>query len=286
MRNLLYTLMLIAIVSACSRDGGETPDHLHLLVLPDQNTEALHEQHDPLVNYLQRELGLPVQLVIPDNYEDFIKQFAAGDAELAFFGGLTYIQAHHTHGAEALVMRDIDLEFTSTFIAHKNSDKKVIEDFANMRFSFGSQQSTSGHLMPRHFLAEKGIEPKAFFSQVNFSGSHNKTVEHVLKGEVDIGVANSAIVEKLMANDDAVLAELEILWITPPYPDYVWAAKKGLSQEFKKKLLEAFLQLTPADPENKVILDRQFAGGFLPSVHKDFTQLETIAVSQGFIDGQ
>lgn len=60
-----------------------------------------------------------------------------------------------------------------TMDAGSSPPQDRITDFKGKVFSSGSNLSTSGHLLPRHFLKEMGIEPENYFSWVDYSGKHD-----------------------------------------------------------------------------------------------------------------
>ena len=159
----------------------------------------------------------------------------------------------------------------------------AVGDFKGRRFAFGSKLSTSGHLMPRHFLADMKIEPEAFFGEVRYSGAHDRTAIWVRDGEVDLGAANASIVDRMYAEGRLDAAEVRIVWTTPAYPDYVWAARQGLGPEVREKLIAAFLRLSPADADQARILRGVDAGGFLPARRSDFDELRQIARALGML---
>ncbi len=126
-------------------------------VLPDEEESVLRGRYDQLLGYLRDQTDRQYELLIPDNYGHLVDLFEEGGVDLAFFGGLTFVQARARAQAEALVMREIDTRFTTTFIVRNESPwnsclNLSCDDFAGQVFSFGSSLSTSGHLTPRFFL--------------------------------------------------------------------------------------------------------------------------------------
>ena len=153
------------------------------------------------------------------------------------------------------------------------------------RFSFGSELSTSGHLMPRHFLrSEWQIEPEAFFSAVTYSGTHDRTAQLVRDGAVDIGVANAAVIRQMLDDGRLRNGEIEVVWQTPPYPDYVWAVQREMPAQLKTRLRDAFMSLTPTRAEHVAILNSLGAQKYLPAAGGDFADLRLIAVNTGLLE--
>jgi len=256
---------------------------LRIGLLPHESKAILIKHYTPLFQYLSEELDTPYELIIPSGYEDLLKQFDKGDIDLAFFGGVTFCQANHKSGAIPLVMRDIDVHFTSHFISSAAKPARYFNDFKGKAFSFGSALSTSGHIMPRFFLEEKNLIPEIFFGKVEYSGSHDKTALWVRDGIVDIGAVNSRLVDEMIQDGRLNNNDIRVIWETPPYSNYVWSIQDNIRQSVRDKIRHAFLSLSPANDTHASILSGINAGGFIPASMDDFTQLREIALDQGLL---
>lgn len=278
---LLSGLLLclgLTLTAGCS-DQTETrppPDVLRVGVLPDERGEALLQRYTPLLEYLSSELGIPYTLRIPNDYAALLDDFAEGRVDLAYFGGVTFIRAFESHGAVPVVVRDIDLRFTSYFFALGGSPTDQIRDYADETFTFGSRLSTSGHLMPRYFLQSQGIIPEDFFSEVQYSRSHDDSAFAVRDGKAALGVANSSIIDAMLSDGRLEADSLRIIWETPPYADYVWAVRPDLDASTRDRILAAFLALEPDESADVEILSAMDAGGFLPASLGDFAPLVSV----------
>lgn len=261
-----------------NQDHKSAPSILHVGVLPDESEEAIRSRYVPLLKYLSVVTGLDVQLVLPANYNDLVAQFINNEIDIAYFGGLTFVQALTRHNAEPLVTRDVDTRFTSWFFVKNSDTAQNLNDYKGKRFSFGSRLSTSGHLMPRHFIqGQFQIIPEQFFSEVSYSGTHDTTAYKVRDGIVDIGVANSQIIKAMISDGRLKENDLRIIWQTPPYPDYVWAVQNHLQPVLKLQLLEAFLSLNLDIEEHSKILTLLRTDGFLPVDAKEYSTLQEVA---------
>ena len=261
-----------------------TPVVLRVGILPDVSVENLHQRYDPLLDYLSAETGIEHKLVLPENYADLIRLFRDQEVDLAYFGGFTFVKAQAFYGARPLVMREIDTRFTSLFLVRGNDSALQLADFKDKRFSFGSELSTSGHLMPRYFMqVEKQIVPEQFFSEIHYSGAHDKTAYLVRDGKVDLGVANAEIIHAMIEDGRLKQSEIRTLWQTPPYPDYVWAVHDNLDEDVITPLRNAFLKLDKNNKHHNKVLSRLGARFFLPAAASDFTPLKRVAESLGLL---
>jgi phosphonate transport system substrate-binding protein len=228
------------------------------------------------MNYLSQETGLQFELIVPETYKGLMDSFADKKIDLAWFGGVSFVKSHYKYKARPLVMRDIDPHFSSYYLANSRHSSKNISDFKHKRFSFGSKLSTSGHIMPRYFMQEMGISPDAFFAEVRYSGKHDQTAFWVRDEEVDLGVANSKIIDKMFAEGTLSKKDVRIIGQTPEYPDYVWALQSSVPDSVQIKIRDAFLNLTPDREEHGKILAWLDANHFLPAHVREFSKIEEV----------
>lgn len=237
---LVLPLATVLSLTACepsppTGSAGENRGVLNVGLLPDEDPLQQRQRYAPLIEAIRGKTGLDVQLVLSADYDELVRQFAEGAVDLAYFGGYTFVVANKRHGAVPLVMRDIDARFVSQVVVHRNNTAvRQLSDLRGARFSFGSRRSTSGHIMPRHFFSGAGIVPEKFFSQVVFSGAHDRTVMLVVDGSVDAGVANGQILRSMLESGSA--PPVRIIWQSRPYVDYVWAAQPSMSAKTRSAI--------------------------------------------------
>ena len=282
---LLTILVIIIVVSVYNtvipmRAHFDEPalTELRIGVLPDMTESELKQRYAPLMEYLSAETGLDSRLVVPADYAELMQYFGKGEVDLALFGGLTFVQANILYRAEPLVMRDVDTRFISAFVVRSNDPATELKDFKGKVFAFGSNLSTSGHLMPRYFLQhQKQIIPEQHFGQIIYSGAHDKTAYMVRDGDADIGAVNAEIIDSMLRDGRLKQGELRVLWETPPYPDYVWAVPGHLNADIETLLRDAFLRLDLDNEYHKPILAVLGARTFLPAGTRMFQPLQQIA---------
>jgi len=108
--------------------------------------------------------------------------------------------------------------------------------------------------MPRYFLLRNGINPDKDFAKFSFSGAHDATVLWVESGKVDAGALNEAVWDKLVQTKKVDTAKVLVFWTTPPFVDYVWAARGDLDQGLRERIATALLKLDNRSPEDKRLL--------------------------------
>lgn len=276
---------LLAACLAATSLSAFSQDVIRLSGIPDENPTELARKYQPMVDHLQKHLGVKVQYVPVIDYGAAVSALAAGKIDFAWLGGFTFVQAKVMAGAQPVVMRDIDRQFKSVFIASSGSGITKPEEMKGKSFAFGSKSSTSGHLFPRHFLLTTyHIDPeKDFAGQPVYSGAHDATVKMVESGKVQSGALNIEVWNRMSEGNRFDKAKVKAIWTTPEYVDYVWTARKDLPPELVQKFANAFLSLDVARAADKQVLEIQGAQKFVKADPKDFDVIEQIGRSTGLL---
>jgi phosphonate transport system substrate-binding protein len=281
----LFRLLFAALLGSGYAQGAAAQGVLRVSAIPDEAPTELQRKFKPLGEYLAKETGLKVQFTPVTDYAAVVESLATKKLDLAWLGGFTFVQAKlRTQGtAIPIVQRAEDEIFTSRFIVPASSSARTLADLKGKTFAFGSPSSTSGHLMPRYFLLQAGINPEKDFKNVAFSGAHDATVAFVAGGKAEAGVLNASVWDKLVKSKNPNALKVRVLASTPPYFDYNWTVRGDLDPDLVKKLTAAFLKLDPANPEQKAILDLQRASKFIPTKAANYDGIENAAKSAGLI---
>lgn len=289
---LMLPLALLAAlcIAGC---GGASPSQpvLRFTAIPDANRSELAERFRPVAAYLEQQLGTPVEYVPTSDYSASVEMFKSGDVHLAWFGGLTGVQARAAvDGSRAIAQGVVDPRFRTHFVVHAPPSSEAGEGFPadalrGLRFAFGSRQSTSGRLMPEYYLRQAtGAGPEELFGEVTYSGSHDKTAELVDRGAVDAGALNFRTYEALLASGAISADTCQVLWTTPEYADYNWTAHPELDERFGEgfmdRLQSALVQLNDAD----LLAALQRPEGLIEAQNADFAGIVEVASELGFLD--
>lgn len=277
-------------------DPGEASTAvLRIGAIPDQDPERLQRTYGLLADHLASELGVEVEYVPVTDYQGAVTAFSVGDLDVVWFGGLTGVQARlEVEGANAIAQRDIDERFTSVFIAGADTDIDPVDDVAGLAalegrsFTFGSESSTSGRLMPQSFLADAGLDPESSFDGApGFSGSHDATIEVVSAGTFEAGALNSQVWDDRVAVGAVDTDRVVEIFRTPPYYDYHWVARPDLDERFgagfQDDFVVALTSLDADDPADAEILDLFGAGAFVGTANENYAAIEAVARDVGLI---
>ncbi len=286
----------LLLLAACG--GSEETSEFGLIdgelvigAIPDQDPEILARNYDKLADYLAAEVGVPVRFQPVTAYDAAVTAFRVGDLQLVWFGSLTGVQARlEVEGANAIVQRDIDEQFTSVFIAGTDSGLAPIDSVAGLAalagrtFTFGSESSTSGRLMPQSFLSQAGVDLDSFEGEPGFSGSHDQTLALVQAGTYEAGVVNSQLWEARVADGTVDPSKVQLIFETPPYFNYHWVARPELG-ELEAKIVAALVGLDPSVPEEAELLSFFGADSFIETDNANYDDIEKVGREVGQITG-
>ena len=221
--------------------AGDKP--INVGMIPDAGaTQVSIQEKEPLKNYLTRNMGQQVNLVIPTNYNATVEALGNGSLDFAYLGGLTYLKARKQYGVIPLVQRTSDLQFHSLFITGANSGINSLADLKAKSFVFGDINSTSGHLMPYLELKQAGINVDTDL-KYRYSGSHPATAKAVESGAVDAGALDETVYNSMIAEGKLDKTKVRVFYTSKPFVDYVWVARKDLGPDEKEKFIQAFTRL-------------------------------------------
>ena len=124
-----------------------------ITAIPDESPTELARKAVPLVKYLEQQLGMKVEFTPVSDYAAAVEALVNKQVDMAWYGGFTFVQANIRSGGKVipLVQREEDEKFRSVFITSEPSIK-TLADLKGKTVSFGSQSSTSGHLMPLEMI--------------------------------------------------------------------------------------------------------------------------------------
>ena len=286
----VFAVGAVALVAIACGGGDRAGDRtLYIGGIPDQDVSLLEARLDGLADYLSRETDLDVRYLPSINYAAVVTGFRNDDIQLAWYGGLTGVQARlAVPDAEAIAQRPRDAEFHSVFIKRKGLDIAGLAELEGRTFTFGSESSTSGYLMPLFFLGEAGVDVDDLKS-FSFSGSHDTTWKLVEAGSFDAGALSAAIWEQRAADGEVDLGKVEVFFTTPAYVDYHWVARGDLDSNYgagtTEKLTRALLGLgNDDDPVEAEILAAFQGEGFVPTRNEDYAAIERVARELGIIE--
>ena len=258
---------------------------LRVTTIPEEAATEQVRKFTPLANYLEKQLAMKVEFTPVSDYPAAVEALVNKRVDLVWFGGFTHVQASLRSGGKIIpiAQREEDTRFQSVFIAKTDSGIKTLADMKGKDISFGSQSSTSGHLMPRSFLLEAKIDPEKDFKRVAFSGAHDATIASVVSGRVAAAALDMTVWKKFVDEKKVDIAAVNVFYTTPPYFNYNWSVHADMPAALREKITKALLDLNANTPEGKEILQLNRATRYVPTKPENYKGLESAAKSAGLL---
>jgi phosphonate transport system substrate-binding protein len=280
LRILISTLLVCLSVTHASAQ-----DVLRVSTIPEEAASEQIRKFTPLVKYLERRLGMKVVFRPVSDYPAAVEALVNKQIDLAWLGGLTFVQADIRSGGKVIpiLQREEDTRFQSVFISKTGSGITQLTHLKGKTLTFGSPSSTSGHLMPRSYLLEAGIDPEKDLSKLAYSGAHDASIAAVVSGRVDAAAVDMTVWRKFVESKRVDITRVNVFYETPTFFNYNWTVHTDMPAELRAKIEQAFLELSTETPEGKEILGLARATRFIPTKPENYKGMEKAARSAGLI---
>jgi phosphonate transport system substrate-binding protein len=254
---VLVVVAVIALVGCGGGSGGEgggsasADEPLRVGLIPNENPEEVEAQYQPLEDYLKKELGGEVELSVPTTYNAVVEAMVSGELDLAYFGGLTYVQARQRADVHPLFTevnpRTGTTKYHSVIIVPSDSEIEKVEELEGETFAFGSVSSTSGSLYPSIMLDQEGIDYRTELGEVIYTGGHDTTAQAVVNGRVAAGGLEDRILYDLQEEGVIEKDAVRVVDKSAPIEGYPWVVRDALPDKTEEELTDAYLSIK--DPE-------------------------------------
>lgn len=257
---LLATTALVALTATAAVAADWKQDYavIKFGILSGENEKDRIARYTPFEKYLEKELGVEVEIFTAGNYDGVIQAIAADQIEFAFFGSSSYAAAYTgTDGkVEPLISRqrkDGSTGYYSVVVTRCEDGYKSIQDLEGKVMAFADPDSTSGYAVP-YFNIAKEVDPKTFFSAIPFSGSHEAGVAGVAQGTFDAAATwqNNDVEGRWQRMVDKGMIEQGVIcpiWESPEITSGPFTARKNLPQELKDAMKAAVMSVQDKDEE-------------------------------------
>lgn len=257
MRFLTTTALLaLTATSAFAADWQEDYQILKFGILSGENEKDRIARYTPFEEYLERELGVEVEIFTAGNYDGVIQALAADQIEFAFLGSSAYAAAYTAtdKGVEPLVSRiqnDGSTGYYSVIVTRCDSGLADIAALEGKALAFADPDSTSGYAVP-YFNLSKEVDPKTYFSAIPFSGSHEAGVQGVVNGTFDAAATyetneTNGIVQRMVTKGMIAEGEACKIWTSPEITSGPLTARVNLPQGLKDAMQTAVMESPEKD---------------------------------------
>ncbi len=284
-RHALFAVLAVPALFLSGLAHAQSPAVFRVTTIPEEAATEQVRKFTPLAAYLEKALGMKVEFTPVNDYPAAVEALVNKKVDLVWFGGFTHVQANIRSGGKIvpLAQREEDTRFQSVFIAKTDSGIKTLADMKGKQISFGSQSSTSGHLMPRSFLLAANINPEKDFRRIAYSGAHDATIASVVSGKVDAAALDITVWRKFVTENKVDTKAVDVFYTTPGYYNYNWSVHADMPAAQQARVKAALLALDPAKPDQAEILRLNRATRYIETKPENYKGLEAAARSAGLL---
>jgi phosphonate transport system substrate-binding protein len=240
------TLVGLLAAAATPTRAADRPDGLVIGLLPTESAPTVIRLNEPLRAYLEKRLGLPVELVVGADYAATSEALRFGRLDIAYLGPVTYILQSRRAKLQPFARPShpvVGPTFQAAVIVRADSPAKTLADLRGKEIAFGDPASTSGTWVPRYQLLEAGLVAGRDYT-LRVLGAHDAVAFAVARGRADAGGLSLPIYQRLLREGKIDAGATRVLAASPAIPEYMWTFREGLDPAFRETIRKAFIEVT------------------------------------------
>jgi phosphonate transport system substrate-binding protein len=262
MNKLLTVTALVALLAPAAMAQEIT--EFNIGILGGENAQDRLTSQECYRAKIEAELGVPVKLFTPADYDGVIQGLLGGSLDMAWLGASSFAKIYLTDPNAvdlALTKQNIDgsTGYYSIGFARKDAGIASMDDAKGKSFAFADPNSTSGYLVPGAELASKYGDLEQYFSEVKFSGGHEQTIVGVANGDFAAGVSwadglgnwedgyNSGALRRAADAGLVDMNDLVQIWQSKLIPEGPMVVRSALSQNVKDRVIKLTADLHETD---------------------------------------
>ena len=284
MKKLLAILAASTCMTAAHAEGIT---EFNIGILGGENAQDRLTSAECLRVAVEKELGVPVKVFTPADYDGVIQGLLGGTIDYAWLGASAYAKTYLTDPEAVDVMLtkqnlDGSTGYYSIGFARIDSGIKSVEDAKGKSFAFADPNSTSGYLVPAAELTAKYGDLAAYFSEVAMSGGHEQTIVGVANGTYVAGVSwadglgnwedgfTSGAFRKAADAGLVDMNQIQEIWRSSLIPEGPLVVRRALPQDVKDKIYALMDTMWETDKECAYNVAAGDAKDFVPVRHEDY----------------
>ena len=247
MKIIIISLSLLSVVITGSFPGNVLGNEINLkMVFVPASEKGDDQDYIGLIKIIEKLTGYKIEPIKITDYNAAVEAMRAGRAQIAWYGGKTYIVAAEIAEAEAFAAGvrkgDTNANYFTYFIVPKDSQLNTLIDTKGKILAMNNIGSTSGDLIPQVELLKINISVKNDFKNVFYAGSHDACLLSVLNGHADVCAMSSRNFDARLADGTFKRSEVKIIHTSSPVPPPPLAYSKRLPQNVRDKIKSATLE--------------------------------------------
>jgi len=276
-RRMVAVVVIVCAVLSCFLASNASAE-IKFGILPRLTAVELTTMYSPLTEYLTKETGEKVSLVIPKDFDAFKALVTSGQVDLGFANSLVYVQLKKDSAIDPLALsaeKKAGTRFRGIIIARKDGGIEKIQDLKGRKLIFVEKDSAAGYIFQMLLLTKAGLDVHKDFTTLPFAKKHDNVTMAVFNKAADAGGIREDDLDKM--KDKVDLSQIKIVAYSDYFPNWPVFATPKLNKGAASKIKAALLKLKPGDPEAEKILGAAKLAGFTTVSDKDYDQLRQAA---------
>ena len=305
-KTAMFGLGLVAAVTlaACGSGGvstdsaaeeaGYVPEKLTVQFVPSQAAETLEAKAKPLEQLLSDELGIPVTVSVSTDYNTIVEAMASKQVDVGFLPPNAYVLANEQSNVKVLLQAqrygikqpggestdELVDSYRSMIVVKSGSDIKELEDLKGKTIATQDVTSSAGYVWPVAEMKKAGIDINTDVTTVQVKG-HDQAVLSVLNGDVDAAFVFEDARNTVKNDYPEIMDEVEPMYFTEPIPNDTISVRSDMSEEWDKKIQDAFIAIGKDEEGKQIISDIYSHEGYVVSKDSNFDIVREYAEQVG-----
>jgi phosphonate transport system substrate-binding protein len=270
---MLKVIALLVVVLFGARTGAA--ETLRFAPLPMETPHIVATQWQPLLAYLEKTLGVTLEISYSASNEEIIDKFQTGKIDLAYLGPLPYVTLNKTFPAAEPVVIFNEKDGQSTYtcaLAVPAESTLSLKGVKGKKIALTQPLSTCGYFGTQGLLRQSGSTLEV--NRYRYLGQHDEVALAVVRGEFDVGGLKTAIARKYAHLGLVVRAE------SPPLPGLALIANRNrVSAERLAQIRQALLA---ADDKTRQQWGDNVRFGVTPAKDSDYAGVRQLPMPANF----
>ena len=283
-----------ASTDSAAEDAGYVPEKLTVQFVPSQAAETLEAKAKPLEQLLSNELGIPVTVSVSTDYNTIVEAMASKQVDVGFLPPNAYVLANEQSNVKVLLQAqrygikqpggestdELVDSYRSMIVVKSGSDIKELEDLKGKTIATQDVTSSAGYVWPVAEMKKAGIDINTDVTTVQVKG-HDQAVLSVLNGDVDAAFVFEDARNTVKNDYPEIMDEVEPMYFTEPIPNDTISVRSDMSEEWDKKIQDAFIAIGKDEEGKQIISDIYSHEGYVVSQDSNFDIVREYAEQVG-----
>ncbi len=283
-----------ASTDSAAEEAGYVPEKLTVQFVASQAAETLEAKAKPLEQLLSDELGIPVTVSVSTDYNTIVEAMASKQVDVGFLPPNAYVLANEQSNVKVLLQAqrygikqpggestdELVDSYRSMIVVKSGSDIKELEDLKGKTIATQDVTSSAGYVWPVAEMKKAGIDINTDVTTVQVKG-HDQAVLSVLNGDVDAAFVFEDARNTVKNDYPEIMDEVEPMYFTEPIPNDTISVRSDMSEEWDKKIQDAFIAIGKDEEGKQIISDIYSHEGYVVSQDSNFDIVREYAEQVG-----